>query len=186
MLMLTSDRIKAHPQLAQVISALLDGVSLQEIASRFGLIKAELEAYRAEAGLDPQVLGEQATPAEDSPSSESAEEEDVVAQGDDPDLNGQTEQRTQRHEDLENYPEKRHERLQQLLEARQAEQEAYEAQAPRPVLRLVGDEGFRPGYQPQSRLMALVARQQAEKARRLAFWKACPWNWRQPVPPELR
>lgn len=184
--MASSDQVKRHPQLAAIVGDLVAGAPLQQVASLFGLEEEAVQDYAQEAGLASDRFDNLTILSEAPPSSDPDQDQDhgtldqAALEGDE-----QAERAEQPRKDPESYLEDRHGALQQLRDAVEAERGAYERQ-PRPFLTLCSDPEFRIGWQPAWRLSALIDRERAEKARQLAVWKACPWNWRQPVPPELR
>lgn len=198
--------VQEHPQLVQVVSALLDGRPCGEICQEFGLEESAVRAYAREAGLergkplppDPEVLPRQP----DAPCSEPVEAEDVEA------AEAVDRPAVHEHQALEEsarrrgepdgqrpdpaahpYQDERRAVLRGMLDQAEAERMSYESQ---PLCASLSNDPLGPpgfqfhrGMQPASRLVALVMRERAERQARLDAWKANPWNWRQPVPPEL-
>ena len=204
--MLSSDRVKTHPQLVQIMGALLGGVSLQEVASRFGLEPAAVEAYAVEAGLgrEPDPEPQPRQPEGDVPPtqlSDAIRQLGIAAEAvDRPAVHERQllEEASRRRGDPESrrpepaahpYQDESRAALRGILGQAEAERRAYEAQ---PLCASLSNDPLGPpgfefhrGMQPASRLLALAMRERAERQARLDAWKANPWNWRQPVPPEL-
>ncbi len=202
------DSVQEHPQLAQIVSALLDGRPCSEIAQEYGLEKSAVHLYAKEAGLlqeDPEpsvpepdtlerkeqpTLGPERIPeAPRQPVSSAAHERQVLEEG----ARRRGQPAGQRPDPEKQFSEDRQRGLQELLRASLAEEQAYAAQ-PIPAIgaRLredpLGQVGFElhVGIQPASRLLALGMRDRTERAEKVWQWYAADvFRWRQPPPDDL-
>ena len=214
-----AERVKLHPALLDILSAVLQGKPLREVAEAFELPEAELVAYCAEAGLVPgsRTSAPESTPEPDilereepgreeapqprqpeAPCSEPVEAEDVEA------AEAVDRPAVHEHQALEESARRRGEpagqrpdpathpyqdesraALRQELERIEAERRSYESQ-PMPHLTLCSDPDFHIGFQPESRLRALITREQLDKAERVRQWYAADvFRWRQTPPDDL-
>jgi len=200
--MLSSDRVKTHPQLVQIMGALLGGVSLQEVASRFGLEPAAVEAYAVEAGLgrEPDPEPQPRQPEGDVPPtqlSDAIRQLGIAAEAvDRPAVHERQllEEASRRRGDPESrrpepaahpYQDESRAALREILGRVETERRAYESQ-PMPHLTLCSDPDFHIGFQPESRLRALITREQMDKAEWIRQWhEEDLFRWRQPPPDDL-
>jgi len=197
-----SDRVKDHPRLLCIVSALLEGRPCSEIAQEFSLESAAVRAYAREAGLEPGKplpLDPEKEPPESEPEDSPSEEEptdspQVVEDRTSVHEREQLEESARRRGDPEGqrpeadahpYNDEHRSAIRQLLSNADVERQAYLSQ-PRPFLTLCSDPDFRIGFQPQSRLLALVARERSERAEKVRQWYAeDAFRWGQPPPDDL-
>ncbi len=202
-----AEAVKLHPQLLDILSAVLQGKPLREIAEAFALPEKELVAYCREAGLVPGSAPAPGPERKESPDPEASLEREQPALG--PEKAPRQPVSTSVHErqvleegsrrrgdpqgqrdPAEKFCEERDASFKELLRASRAEDQAYREQ-PMPAIgaRLredpLGQAGFElhVGFQPPSRLLALAMRDRARREARRAEWFSDPFNWRQEPPP---
>jgi hypothetical protein len=178
--MASVEQVKRHVNIAQIVQALLEGQPCSEVASRFGLAEADLEAYAQEAMLTLAGPGQPEVLAEDPSTGELELDEDDAGTLEDTPLEA-GDQAEQPRKDPESYQEERYDGLQKLRDAVEAERRSYEQQ-PRPFLTLCSDPGFRIGWQPARRLSVLIQRERREKQERLNAFRRDPFNWNREPP----
>jgi transposase-like protein len=188
---MSSELIQEHPQLLAIVAALLNGVSLQEICQEFGLEPAALKRYAAEAGLGrgpdpepelPQPEPEEAAEPEDVGDRELVHERQFLEEG----SRRRGEPAGHRPDPAAHpYQDESRAALHQELERIKGERQSYESQ-PMPHLTLCSDPDFHIGFQPESRLRALITRKQLDKAERIRQWYgADAFRWGQTPPDDL-
>ena len=199
--MASSVQVKDHPSLLAIVGALLAGATSRQLAEQFDLPEAALKRYAAEAGLgrEPDPERQPRPPESDVPPTQLSDvirqlgpaealdrdavhEHQALAEA----SRRRGEPEGQRPEaDAHAYYDQSHSALRQELERIEAERQSYEAQ-PRPHLTLCSDPDFHIGFQPESRLRALITREQLDKAERIRQWYAADvFRWRQTPPDDL-
>jgi len=171
---------------------------MRQIAEAYELPEKELVAYCAEAGLLPGVSIKPQPSEPEAPCSEPVEAEDVEA------AEAVDRPAVHEHQALEESARRRGEpagqrpdpathpyqdesraALREMLGRVEAERRSYESQ-PMPHLTLCSDPDFHIGFQPESRLRALITREQLDKAERIRQWYAADvFRWRQTPPDDL-
>jgi len=193
--MVENNCMEKHPRLISIVGALLDGKSVADVAREFDLEPVALKRYAAEAGLgrgkpptpDPEPELPRPEPEEGAEPEDVADrglvhERQVLEEG----SRRRGEPAGQRPDPAAHpYQDESRAALREELERIEAERMSYESQ-PMPHLTLCSDPDFHIGFQPESRLRALITREQLDKAERIRQWYAADvFRWRQTPPDDL-